>query len=76
MNIRKIFYHLTIIVGAIMITFIILDWYNPGMEYVNNWFTLSLLMVYFIFALAVSIYLLVQIRTRENAARRRKKRGR
>lgn len=56
----KLLPHITLILAVMFITFLILDQYNPMMNFVNNEFSLKLLWVWCILTVIQSILIVIQ----------------
>ncbi|MDW7659423.1 MAG: hypothetical protein SCM11_19825 [Bacillota bacterium] len=52
--VKRLIPHLCIILSLLMLTFVILDNYNPGMDFVGNSFFKLLLVVFCLAALAAA----------------------
>ncbi|MFV0465395.1 MAG: hypothetical protein ACK5ML_04915 [Lachnospiraceae bacterium] len=61
-KVRKIILHALFIIPAILITFLILDNYNPTMNFVNNTITLILLWVFCILSIINSVITMIALR--------------
>lgn len=56
----KLLPHITLILAVMFITFLILDQYNPMMNFVNNEFSLKLLWVWCVLTVIYSILIVIQ----------------
>ena len=56
--IKKVIPHFCIIISLLMITFYILDEFNPGMNFVGNEFFKILLLIYSIGVLVMAAFLI------------------
>ncbi|WP_099469519.1 hypothetical protein [Konateibacter massiliensis] len=57
---RKLLPHLMLIFAVMFITFLILDEYNPMMDFVNNEFSMKLLWAWCILTVIQSVILVIQ----------------
>jgi hypothetical protein len=62
---RKIIPHVCIILSLLMLTLVILDHYNPGMDFVGNDFFKIMLIVFCLAAVIAAAFLLAQGRSKK-----------
>jgi uncharacterized membrane protein len=53
--IRSLLPHILVVLSGIFIVFMILDWYNPTMDFINNPVSLKLLIVFCVLSLIHSV---------------------
>ena len=65
--IRSLLPHILIILSGIFMTFLVLDGYNPTMEFVNNPVSLKLLWVFCILSVLSSIFAIIENRRKKKS---------
>lgn len=65
--IRSLLPHILIILSGIFMTFLVLDGYNPTMEFVNNPVSLKLLWVFCILSVLSSVFAIIENRRKKKS---------